>query len=75
MLSRSALYQHKANSAGVGKMHAILAESSHNEISINLLPTVSHYSGFCKQVYLPTAGDEISRIGTKFIWFERALQV
>ena len=41
----------------------------------NLLLTVNHFSGFCKQVYLATARGKISRIDTKFIWFERALRV
>ena len=41
----------------------------------NLLLIVSHFSGFCKQVYLATARGKISRIDTKFIWFERALPV
>ena len=42
---------------------------------INLLLTISHYSGFCKQVYLVTTHGKILRIDTKFIWFERALGV
>ena len=42
---------------------------------INLLLTISHFSGFCKQVYLATARGKISRIDTKFIWLERALRV
>ena len=42
---------------------------------LNLLPIISHFSGFCKQVYLATACGKISLIDTKFIWFERVLQV
>ena len=30
--------------------------------NLNLLPTVSHFSGFCKQVYLATARGKISWI-------------
>ena len=42
---------------------------------LNLLPTVSHFSGSCKYVYLATVRNEVARNGTKFIWFERARRV
>ena len=45
------------------------------QLEVSLLTTVSHFSGFCKQVYLATAPGKILRIDTKFIWFKRALRV
>ena len=39
---------------------------------INLLPTVSHFSGLRKQVYFVTECDEMLCNRMKFLWFERS---